>query len=126
MSVVKATVRAIQLARELGRQAAFDEIRVKELLSGPKATAKDIGISCTCWCYEFWSRFRRMQDWRRRRAVVDPQLRVRGIDALRVADSSVRPLMVTSPTNAPAIMVGGKAAQLILSDYSSKGRNDHG
>jgi choline dehydrogenase len=47
-------------------------------------------------------------------AVVDPQLRVRGIEGLRVADSSVMPRIVTGPTNAPTFMVAGKAARMIL------------
>jgi choline dehydrogenase-like flavoprotein len=47
-------------------------------------------------------------------AVVDPQLRVRGVECLRVADSSVMPRIPTGPTNAPTFMVAGKAAQLIL------------
>lgn len=47
-------------------------------------------------------------------AVVDPQLRVHGIERLRVIDSSVMPTMPASNTNAPSIMVGEKGADLIL------------
>ena len=46
-------------------------------------------------------------------AVVDPQCRVRGIDGLRVADSSIMPRLVSSNTNAPSIMIGEKASDLI-------------
>jgi choline dehydrogenase len=46
-------------------------------------------------------------------AVCDPQLRVRGIDGLRVADASVMPRIVGGNTNAGAIMIGEKAADLI-------------
>lgn len=48
------------------------------------------------------------------RAVVDPQLRVRGIDGLRVADASVMPSITGGNTNAPAIMIGERCADLIL------------
>ena len=47
-------------------------------------------------------------------AVLDPCLRVRGIDGLRVADASVLPLMPSANTNATAIMIGERAADFIL------------
>jgi choline dehydrogenase len=48
------------------------------------------------------------------RAVVDPQLRVRGIDGLRVADASIMPTVTGGNTNAPAMMIGEHCAQLML------------
>jgi choline dehydrogenase len=47
-------------------------------------------------------------------AVVDAQLRVRGIEALRVADASIMPTITTGNTNAPCVMIGDKASDLIL------------
>ena len=48
------------------------------------------------------------------RAVVDPQLRVRGIEGLRVADASVMPSITGGNTNAPAIMIGEHCAAIVL------------
>ena len=50
------------------------------------------------------------------RAVVDAKLKVHGIEGLRVADASIMPTMVASNTNAPSIMIGEKASDLVLAD----------
>jgi choline dehydrogenase len=50
------------------------------------------------------------------RAVVDPQLRVRGVSGLRVADTSIMPTLVSGNTNGPAMMIGLRAAQFILGE----------
>jgi len=48
-------------------------------------------------------------------AVVDAALRVHGVEGLRVCDASIMPTMVGSNTNAPSIMIGEKASDLVLS-----------
>jgi choline dehydrogenase len=46
-------------------------------------------------------------------SVVDEQLRVRGVEGLRVADASIMPLITGGNTNAPVIMIGERAADLV-------------
>jgi choline dehydrogenase len=48
------------------------------------------------------------------RSVVDPELRVRGVAALRVIDASVMPEMVSTNTNAAAVLIGEKGAHHVL------------
>ena len=54
-------------------------------------------------------------------SVVDQRLRVHGIERLRIVDASIFPTIPTGNTNAPAIMVGEKAGDIILEDFKRLG-----
>ena len=52
-------------------------------------------------------------------SVVDPELRVRGVDGLRVVDASVMPRITRGHTHAPAVMIGERGADLVEATYRS-------
>ena len=54
-------------------------------------------------------------------AVVDPRLRVSGVDGLRVADASVMPMVTTGNTNAPSIMIGERVADFVTGERPGAG-----
>jgi choline dehydrogenase-like flavoprotein len=58
-------------------------------------------------------------------AVVDPQLRVHGVDGLRVADSSIMPRLVSGNTNAPSIMIGERASDFIRANRATMAAKKH-
>ncbi len=58
------------------------------------------------------------------RAVVDTQLRVLGVDGLRVIDASVMPRVVSSNTNAASIMIGERGAAMVLESRSLSSQPD--
>src|SRR5256884_422512 len=106
----------VRLTREIFAQPAFDRFRGREIQPGAGVeTDEQIDAfirdkaesafhpSCTC-------RMGRVTD---PRAVVDPQLRVIGVEALRVVDSSIMPSITTGNLNAPTIMLAEKAADHI-------------
>src|SRR5580698_7655300 len=109
-----AIVRAIEAARELGNQRAFDSVREVEIMPGAKATAEEIRELARLGSASFGHGVGTCKMGVDNLAVVDPQLRVHGLTGLRVADASVMPRIITGPTNAPVHMIAGRAAKLIL------------
>ncbi len=109
-----AIVRAIEAARELGNQRAFDGVRESELVPGSKATADEIRELARLAAASFGHAVGTCKMGVDKFAVVDPRLRVHGLQGLRVADASIMPQIITGPTNAPTQMIAGRASRMIL------------
>lgn len=107
-------VHGLRMVRRLARSAAFDTLRGAELAPGPRAQS-DAALrefirenATTLWHPVGTARMGTDRD-----AVVDPDLRVRGVTGLRVADASIMPRITSGNTHAPSVMIGEKAADLI-------------
>ena len=118
---VDALVAAIELCREIGGQAALDGWRDRELYPGPGVqTRKELrdyvrGTAIT-YHHQVGTCKMGVDD----QAVVDPQLRVRGVEGLRVADASVMPFVSSGNTHAPTLMIGERAADLVSQALGSR------
>jgi choline dehydrogenase-like flavoprotein len=107
------SLRGLEMAREIMAQPALKPFVRKEVLPGPKATPQEVldyAVSIAKTDHHPVGTCRMGHD---EMAVVDPQLRLRGIDGLRVCDASVMPSINSSNTNAPTIMIGEKASDVV-------------
>lgn len=106
---VRAFKRAIEIIRSIAATRAFSETYGEELAPRDDVDAYIRGASSTLWHPAGTCKM-----GHDRMAVVDPQLRVYGVDGLRVADASVMPAVTSGNTHAPCLMIGEKAVDMIL------------
>jgi choline dehydrogenase len=108
-------VEAAQLSRQILAQPAFDKFRGEEIFPGKAVTDEaalvDFIRRKAESIYHPVGTCRMGND---ADAVVDSELRVRGVDALRVVDASVMPVLPGGNTNAPTVMIAERAADLLL------------
>jgi len=111
---VEGTLRALQVSRSIYEQKPISELIKTELRPGPQVRSDA----------ELRDYIRAHVDHRSHpvgtcrmgvddQAVVDAELKLRGVDGLRIADASVMPELPSGNTNLPCIMIGEKAADLI-------------
>jgi choline dehydrogenase-like flavoprotein len=108
------SIQGFRMAREIMAQPAFQRYVRAERLPGPEVQSEQELLA--------YARKHGKTDYHPvgtckmgvdEMAVVDPELRVRGIDGLRICDSSIMPQLVSSNTNSPTIMIGEKASDLV-------------
>ncbi len=104
----------IRYARELVHTSAFDALRGRELAPGAEVTSSaDLRDYIRRFASTVWHPCGTCRMGNDRDAVVDDQLRVRGVQGLRIADASVMPRLVNGNPNAAIMMIAEKAADLI-------------
>lgn len=104
----------LKIMRNLIEQPAFAPYRGLEFDPGPDvATDKDIDAFIRDRGTTIYHPIGTCRMGAEETSVVDPLLRVRGVAGLRIADASIMPTLTSGNTNAPAIMIGEKAADLI-------------
>ncbi len=114
---IRTIVAALRMIRKIAAQPGLAQHIVRETRPGPAASSDDALLeharATGQTSYHPIGTCRMGAD---ARAVVDARLKVHGIDGLRVCDASIMPTMVASNTNAPSIMIGEKASDLVLAD----------
>jgi choline dehydrogenase len=114
---VRALTAGLRLAREIAQQPALAEYVSEEILPGPKVDTDEefeamIRARGTSALHPVGTCRMGVDEG----AVLDPRLRVRGVERLRVVDASIMPSLPAGNTNAPVIMIAEKASDMILED----------
>jgi choline dehydrogenase-like flavoprotein len=113
-------IRGLKLAQKIMRQDALKPFVKSEILPGPDVRTDQDYFNYACanakTDHHPAGTCRMGSD---ETAVVDPELRFRGINGLRIVDNSIMPTLVSANTNSTAIMIGEKAADMIRATYGS-------
>lgn len=109
------TIDAVLACREIATAEAFQALGVREIWPGEAARSRpQIEAFVRTMASTIWHPSGSCKMGTDATAVVDPALRVHGVEGLRVADASIMPTVVSANTNATCIMIGEKAASLVL------------
>jgi choline dehydrogenase len=112
---VQAFRRALTVIRELAATPAFHELNESEVVPGLDA---DVDLYIRGHATSLWHPAGTARMGLDASAVVNPDLRVRGVEGLRVADASVMPIVPSGNTVAPAFMVGWRAADFMMRSWA--------
>ena len=111
---VQKLVAALKLMRQLLQSSGFDQFRGKEIAPGTEVQSDEaLEAYVRETCSTVYHPIGTCKMGTDPMAVVDPELRVHGVEGLRVVDASIMPTITTGNTNAPTIMIGEKAADFI-------------
>ena len=110
-------IEAIKVARKIADTPPLKESITEEFVPGSQyATDEELLVAAREYSQTIYHPTSTCKMGQDDMAVVDERLRVRGVENLRVADASIMPELTSGNTNAPTIMIGEKAADMILED----------
>lgn len=109
---MRALVACVQLCRDIGNSAALRPFAGREAMPGGLRGA-ELEAFIRAAVVPYWHQSCTAKMGRDRMSVVDGELKVHGVEGLRVADASVLPRVTTGNTMAPCVVVGERAAELI-------------
>jgi choline dehydrogenase len=111
---VEALVAGVELCRRMGASEALAACGARELYPGPGvASPSDVRRYVRDTAITYHHQVGTCKMGVDEQAVVDPELRVHGVEGLRVADASIMPVVTTGNTNAPSILIGERAADFV-------------
>lgn len=120
----RAMIDGVRLMRRIAAMPSLRNLTDKELTPGPSVDSDEELLENAR--RDGWTVFHQCGTCRMgtdpKTSVVDQRLRVHGVEGLRVADASIFPGIPSGNTNAPAIMVGERASDLIREDWAEKDR----
>lgn len=109
---INAMLVGIEMCREMGASDAFKDLRKNEVMPG-KLSRSDMIEFIRNGATTYFHPTSTCKMGIDAESVVDPELRVYGIENLRIADASIMPNITTGNTNAPSVMIGEKCAEMI-------------
>ncbi len=109
---VEAAIAAVELCREIGNARAFDDLVERETAPGLRDRAGMLDFIRRS-AVTYWHQSCTAKMGRDRMSVVDSQLRVYGIEGLRIADASIMPRITVGNIMAPCVVIGERAADMI-------------
>jgi len=110
---------AVELCREIGNAAPLSAHAKREVMPG-NLKGRDLERFIRDAAVSYWHQSGTAKMGRDEMSVVDGNLRVHGIERLRIADASIMPRITTGNTMAPCVVIGERAAQLIRDTYAAK------
>jgi choline dehydrogenase len=114
---LKAAIAGVQLCREIGNSAALGPFVKREVMPG---NLKGAELECFVRdaAMSYWHQTCTAKMGRDAMSVVDGQLKVYGVEHLRIADGSIMPRVTTGNTMAPCVVIGERAAQILRAQHT--------